>query len=626
MKALNQRTLKLSTLVTLTIAVIVALMQFSHLSVPTSFSFSVGYVKDKINNEMIELPQTKIPVNNSVTMEGELVTPKRLQNVSYEATYAYIPKFEGDLEILADGKEIFRGFSPTYLGGSGSVLLAVPMRANGELPVLEFSLKQHSKRFILLSNIYLGSYDDFRVPEFSQNQLQLLEISVFGMTISVLLICVLLLVNRIQVYSATSTAVISSFFLLSSLNSLDGILDLPVDYIFRITLAAPFVSSNMYLLGESLAVMGKPSAFWKVQISAVALSAAIIVSGETLLSDFAPLPLLTSLVFIILPAPFYVARALFLGWVKNSQNLLLFGMMLLVFEVGLTHDAMVRFNYFSNDHYLISLVRISFVFACAYLLTSYTLAGSRQLQNANDVLNSALEARTKELVSEFSKTEKLLAQRAVALETRRIREELEEDLHDGVLSYISVINVLTEASKDATMMQVNKLSRFASNEIRLMMETSEKQPMSLLPAISLLRRQFIDRLSEVGIDVHFDVARLSACGHIEHKVVVEYARMLQELVHNAAVRAGARRIEISGEPLSSEDDSGTIHYGFLLLVNNTGGTTYDPQKPSGNGIRNIVNRSSRVGGQFKITPIDGGASAVLTWTGIVPGAIRTGET
>jgi signal transduction histidine kinase len=90
-------------------------------------------------------------------------------------------------------------------------------------------------------------------------------------------------------------------------------------------------------------------------------------------------------------------------------------------------------------------------------------------------------------------------------------------------------------------------------------------------------------------------------------------RILQELLHNAAVRAESRKIEIIGDPISHQGSTGGSNEGFRITVYNTSGKTYDPETSSGNGIQNMMNRAKRIGAFFQITPIDGGASATLIW-------------
>jgi signal transduction histidine kinase len=583
------------------------------MNLPSSFLFQITHFESKDSRESTELPYTKIATGQDALLSGKLTLPDPSITSGKDEIFVYIPKFEGKMEISADGVIILDESSPTYLGGSGFSVFPISLRSDGKFPILEFSLKEKSKRFILLSKIFLGTSEDFVGPTLSQNLTEFLRLSVFGMNLTVFLVCLLLIVTGTEVYASISSMLISIYFLFSSINSINSFLTVSDDVVYTIALSSPILGMNIYLFSESLREKTKPYAFWTLQAVSFSLAAILVLLANTLLEAVRPLPLAVAVVFVLIPGVVVVVRSISLGWVKSNHNLFFFGLLLMLFQLSVAHDILVRFNYFSNDQYLIALARILFIFGCAYILSNYTLEGSRQLRNANLNLKNSLQIRTNELTEQFAEMQDLLADKVIETERRRLREELDEELHDGVLSYVSVINVITSDSNSKDMIQINKLSRFALNEIRLMMETSERQSMSLLAAITLLRRQFIDRLSELGVEIHFDVVRLSKCRDIDYKVVIECMRILQELLHNAAVRAESRKIEIIGDPISHQGSTGESNEGFRITVYNTSGKTYDPETSSGNGIQNMMRRAKRIGAFFQITPIDGGASATLIW-------------
>ena len=599
-------------LIASSIALTFLLLHFAGVGIPSNYLIKIESFQANAGNDVLTLPQALISKTADTQLQGNFILPEAAFDKLDNEIFAYIPKFDGKLNIKADGIVIFSATSPSYLGGSGFALFQVALQEDGKFPDLEFTIQENSKRFVLISTIFLGSKEDFLGPIRGQNLAEFLSVLIFGMNATIMLISVIMFVNKIQTYTAITCFITSVIIALSELHALSSFMSIPDSTFLLITLSTPILTANIWLFGESLRVTEQPAAFWKIQLFSIVTVLMLAVLNSSVLKDFRTLPLVIGIVFIILVFSAAI-RFVVIGWKISNINLLSFGLMLLIFIFSAAHDVVMRFNYFGNDQYLLPVGRFLFILVCIIILSSYSHAGMKLVINSNTNLRLALEARTKELNVQFLKNQNLIALKAVAVEKRRMREEFDEDLHDGVLSYISVINVLTEDSTEKNLLEINKLSRFASNEIRLMMETSDKQPMLLLTAIALLRRQFIDRFSEMGIDIHFDVVNLSEVREIDYKVVVECMRILQELVHNAAVRAGSRRIEISGVPMSTQGTDELNQQGFRLAVSNTGGKTYDPSFSTGNGIRNVVNRTDRIGGSFQITPIDGGALATLIW-------------
>ena len=607
-------TSKIFILLLITIAIAGSFILVALASIPSGFKYKVEYAQIESQEELAKLPISKMAVSEKVSLRGTLMI-KGLTNqpIGFEKLYVYIPKFEGHLEIYADGKELFSKESPKFLGNSGFAVFPLKIKENGSLPSYEFVLSQGFKKFVLMSDIYIAPYSSLQPALSNQSLMELLRVSVFGMNLTVLVICLFLLSTNTELYLTLPAFLISFYFLISSINSVDPMLSIPNSFVFKLLLASPMLGTNIFLFAQRLLDKVEKRHFRRSQIFATSASMILIFIGNTLLKNFDPFPLSVAVASIIVPMLMIVSQNLRAGLRNSNFRFQIFSIMLLFFTFAVLHDALFRFGFLGSQNNLISVARITFIFICAYTLSSYSLDGAKRLKNSNEVLSAALIERTNELNIQFAKKEKLKTQSAIESERRRLRQEFEEELHDGALSYISIINVMTAESSNSTLIQINKLSRFASNEIRFMMETSDRQTMTLLAALSLLRRQFIDRLSELGIEIKMDVDRLSECSDVNHKVVIDTIRILQELVHNAAIRASAKRIAIVGTPIKIRNRENDELFGFRIMVSNTGGNTYIPTQKLGNGLRNIINRSKRIKASIEITPIAGGASALLVW-------------
>ena len=610
---LSSKKFKLALVIFLILILNAGLLAWASLTVPSKFSFVVKTYESNLSGEVRTLPTYQFSRNQASHIEGEIKVPDGSPKSKERINYAYIPNFEGDLIIKADGNIVFRESSPNYLGGHGFALFEVPRHSDGKFALLEFQLKENSKKFVILAEVYFGKYDDFSFAIRNQEIADLLRFSIFGMNLMTILVCVLLIFNRTDVYVSMSSLIIAIFLSLSSLSSLGKMFVIANGFTFSIFFASPLLGANFFLLVKSLSDRRRPPNYWRLQFIATLASIIIVVLGMTVFSGVRSFPI-TVLVFTVwLPGVLCGLYSIFASWRKSNFENLFFGFALILIMLAISHDLLMRAGYFGHDQYLVPLGRILFSFQCAVILTSLGIEGSKSLKQLNIKLNNELELRTNELNEQFALKQESIALDAVAVERRRRRAELDEELHDGVLSYISLINVMTADSSEHMMLGVNKLSRFASNEIRLIMEASEDQDITLISAISMLRLRYIDRLTELNIRIVYDIVRLSECTEIPYKVIVECMRILQELVHNAAVQARSTKIVIVGEPVFGQDKCGSDRKGFCLSVSNTGGSTFDPFYSSGNGLRNIKNRSDRIGASFRIFPINGGATALVVW-------------
>lgn len=611
---LNGKHLQIGTVVLITLLFGVLLPVVARLGMPKNYTFQITTFSSHYDQGIVDLPKAEMGTRSSSTLSGRLEVPKNL-TAGYlgQKMYAYIPKFEGALEISVNGHPVFTESSPVELGGSGFALIPIELDDGGTFPNVDFTISEKSKKFVLMSSIFLGTAEDFVNPVRAQNFTNFLRVSVLGMNITVFLTWIFFVCTGTEALLATASLIISSYFLISSAASLNSFLVIPDALTSFVVLSSPILGANIWLFAEILMGLKSSRVFWTVQVWSIICAAFLVLLGTTAFEDFRPFQVCVAIIFVVLSTVFVVARSLIVGFNTHNMKSLFFAMMLLLFMISVAHDTSVRLNFFGNNQYLLPVARALFVFGCIYILSYFALENSKKLKNANASLGKALEERTNELSIQFAQTEELLRQEAISSEKQRMRQERDEELHDGVLSYISVINILTADSLDADVVQINKLSRFATNEIRLMMEATDQQTVSLLAAISLLRRQFIDRLSEMGIDIRYDVIRLAQCGELDYRVVVDSIRILQELVHNAAVRAGSRSIDIVGDIVPSGGKTESHSLGFRLSVTNIGGKAFDPNASTGSGIKNMKNRAHRIGASFQLIPVQGGANAILTW-------------
>ena len=201
---------------------------------------------------------------------------------------------------------------------------------------------------------------------------------------------------------------------------------------------------------------------------------------------------------------------------------------------------------------------------------------------ANLEMQKALVHQSEMLETEFNLSLRLKTKAALAEEQERLTAEL----HDGVLTYLSMINTLSEKNTNLVLERINILSRNALNEIRIILEARQSDVHSLTIALGALRTQLVDPLIHMGIEVEWSTQALLEQGAAEPKVLLEIIRIVQEGVHNAVIRAKCTTLNI----VASRHENG-----FSITITNKGGLSFTEKHRKGLGISSMTNRASSIG-------------------------------
>ena len=231
-----------------------------------------------------------------------------------------------------------------------------------------------------------------------------------------------------------------------------------------------------------------------------------------------------------------------------------------------------------------------------------------ELASANSAMKTALEAQSLALKEEFALSA-LLQKRATSVEEKA---RLTTELHDGVLTYLSIISALSEDGTDAKAAKINQLSRNAITEIRIILEARPSDTHSLKIALGALRGQLVDPLRHMGIEVEWSTEALLDHGVIEPKTLMDIIRIIQEAIHNAVIRGGCTYLSLVAK--RNEND-------FTITIMNKGGQGFTEENKKGLGITNMMSRASSIGGNLEIEPYESGAILSLR----IPNGNRTLE-
>jgi len=385
-------------------------------------------------------------------------------------------------------------------------------------------------------------------------------------------------------------------------------------------ISKPHNFSYMPLLFLSIMELKKASSFNTPYVFSkrlwglIALSCGLLVLIRIALNIEPELNNLFLLTTFIVGLTFYFLASLFT--IDPSEKFtafvcsyLLFCMILLFFDL-LNKVGIINFDFYISylsPYFFLILVAIAF----SYL----NYFGQKSLANFNQTLSHELALQKNRLQLNHNRNIELIRQRAEAKE----REELQLDLHDGVLSYLSVINLITEKKDDEDSIAIGKLSRFATQEIRIILDSPTIDQNSLFLTLSSLRIQIVEPLKLVGVKCTWNLLTLIDYQLYSKSHLLAITRIIQECIHNAVVRSNCKELLVY-----AVNDS---YNNKLIVITNKGGASYNPKdhgiEPTqsklplgskGHGIGNIRKRASQIGASFVIKGIKGGARCVIKLT------------
>ena len=272
-----------------------------------------------------------------------------------------------------------------------------------------------------------------------------------------------------------------------------------------------------------------------------------------------------------------------------------FAAALATFSISISHDLLSRIGFLDNLIITTGLVIPLLFFTIGAVFSGKIAGDQKALAKSNANLLLRLDENTRKLNEDFSRISKLNAEKVLATETARLHAEL----HDGVLTYLSMINAMTEESADDKIKSVNVLARNASTEIRVIVEAETIQRMSLFSALSTFRQRVADPLIFLNVTVDWDLRPLQHYNLSDPSVIMGVVRIFQEALHNAVERAKCRDLRVSAEWLAGDR--------LQVTILNQGGATLKESDTRGIGIRSMKNRAAAIGAKISLRPYPSGA-------------------
>lgn len=278
------------------------------------------------------------------------------------------------------------------------------------------------------------------------------------------------------------------------------------------------------------------------------------------------------------------------SWRHNNSEGLLLGFTSMMFLILSVRDLLSITGWLEYEAVLLSQFTgaLFFFSGSAVVLHRYREALYGLLQ-ANGRLNSALQAREKQLVDQFNLLRQVEKQRTKDAERRRIMQ----DIHDGVgSSLVSALN--TAESRPLTEIEMKQVLQECLDDLRFAIDSLDPQSEDLLALLGNFRWRFDRRLRSAGIELIWNVEEVPKLENYTSREIFELLRILQEALGNVLKHAQAKKIRLSIRWKPETQD--------ILIALEDDGCGFDTEKSHpGRGLNHMRMRAKSIPAELRFT-------------------------
>jgi signal transduction histidine kinase len=525
----------------------------------------------------IDLPFSEVVhgTDAPVRLQGNLSIDR---SVPITADTIYIPFYEGRLKFFANGTQFFDSDTQKYWQSGLRIpdaLFPLTKTDGKQLPDISFSIENKGIGSVTLSKIYFGQ--EAALAVFAQRNTVYYEnmrAALWGAEIFI----VIVLITLIALGSINADAVAPIFIMTALIiggigifgNAFPSLIDaFPYLVTFMSLTAFGLIQFGNNIFDPSTPPINKPHLGL-----AIAISVALLILGSQSVTDMKLINLYFTLPGLLLIVLYVAAKSFYrFFWLGNKNSGIYFTAMMAILTT-LGHDAAYRFGLISDGIILVHAGTVAVIF-CVGTLYMSVVARSRSQLAANNLI----------------------------LEKERLQSQammkVHSELHDGVLNYLSIVNILSQEKSKTALADIQKLSRFAINEVRVILGQRAASDEDLFTALGTLRQQIVDHIPHTKVEVDWSLLVLMDYPEISSAMVLEITRIIQEALHNAIVRAGCKTLVVSARK------SAKNHYS--ITIENSGGKSFKGERDGGFGINNMMTRARKINAKIDLAPIAGGA-------------------
>lgn len=561
----------------------------------------------KATGEKIALPLSNFEKFGFNRGEGEAIEFRAVIERCVGENAIFIPYFDGNITIEFNGLSLIldekQNENPSLL--LRHFLMRLEAISECKLENLDISIGASNAIFLSLSNIYIGDYEKLlsyqKLASFFQNDLRIITFttalilflaSIFLYVYSIADQRLIFMIGYVGYLAFGSSLVffkvwpdilklqpvfIALLPITTILIKLSGVLPQGVGNNFRLLIVDKIIC---FLVGIwiFIIIFLHPEHYYVQMVNTFFFVSVFVIYLSFLV--------LTSLRSFISPNDeinFWVPIAL-ISFLASTINELFF-----------------RIGGIGTSYFLTHLAALFVALALASIFFENILRGSKRIAAHNDNLKLELKKNQEKLILEYELNMRLLDKQARNEEIEKFNEEI----HDGLVTYLSMIVHLAHDEKTDQKFEIKRLAQTALDEARIILGIKNSEDENYFMALATLRIIFQNSFKERGIVAHWDILALldHQCSRPEH--VLDLVRIVQEALNNAIFRAKCRVIVVTVKELPNSE--------LCIRIDNTGGSPYNTDSKRGMGIRNMKKRASKIGAKFEIAALPTGASVSLTF-------------
>ena len=545
----------------------------------------------------IQLPFSHHNLDN--TVEPTILTFKTLNTVNIDRPYLYVPFYQTNLKIFANGVLAYdseidgKWRNATHLE---NVFVNLPKEKK---IIITASINGNMTPSQSVSNFFVGPASKLKVFK-TANEFYYYDLRTAFLGAQLCIIAMLLMAS---IPAGSIKPIITPLILLAFLCSVG--LSSQANSFSTIQSFYPYLLSFTPLFALALLDFHSTIEKKKIELSKAYLATVIFCTCIILLSKTTNLFQIQLWNMSIIP-PLMISVLIFtmtkstIMFFKNGGTANALYLIVTFFALAaIIHDIAFLFG-FSNNGIIISNIGTAFFFFMVATFYLVRLSTEKiELASHQSILENALRGLEDDLRKNFEENQILIREKVANQELSRINSEL----HDGIMTNISMIQALSEKASASRNLSINLLSKSIISEIRVLLMLRESKNTTLLMALSEIKRQLVDPAELMGVRFVWETKGLLYGPHLSRELILDIVRIIQEALQNALFRANSKFIIFKGEL----DIDGSIK----LYLENREGKSFKKNSEKGFGIKNMFVRANKNNIELSLDGTSDGAILIL---------------
>ena len=545
----------------------------------------------------IQLPFSHHNLDN--TVEPTILTFKTLNTMNIDRPYLYVPFYQTNLKIFANGVLAYdseidgKWRNATHLE---NVFVNLPKEKK---IIITASINGNMTPSQSVSNFFVGPASKLKVFK-TANEFYYYDLRTAFLGAQLCIIAMLLMAS---IPAGSIKPIITPLILLAFLCSVG--LSSQANSFSTIQSFYPYLLSFTPLFALALLDFHSTIERKKIELSKAYLATVIFCTCIILLSKTTNLFQIQLWNMSIIP-PLMISVLIFtmtkstIMFFKNGGTANALYLIVTFFALAaIIHDVAFLFG-FSNNGIIISNIGTAFFFFMVATFYLVRLSTEKiELASHQSILENALRGLEDDLRKNFEENQILIREKVANQELSRINSEL----HDGIMTNISMIQALSEKASASRNLSINLLSKSIISEIRVLLMLRESKNTTLLMALSEIKRQLVDPAELMGVRFVWETKELLYGPHLSRELILDIVRIIQEALQNALFRANSKFIIFKGEL----DIDGSIKF----YLENREGKSFKKNSEKGFGIKNMFVRANKNNIELSLDGTSDGAILIL---------------